>query len=160
MGDGVPLLKPNGVPRQGLGDFVGVGLFPGIVLPYAFKLRLQFFDLSDFVFKMGLLVPWVGASLVQKSDEELLGVHPGDLLGVRVSAAGGVAVNLIEDKSVPRVAMAHVVIEELGGHPMTRANLQKELRVGIAHVLVDKPHKVGDDPPERLLEAMHSTRGQ
>jgi hypothetical protein len=29
---------------------------------------------------------------------------------------------------------------------MTRAHLQKELWAGIAHVPVDKPHKVGNDP--------------
>ncbi len=68
-GDGVPLLKPGGVPGQGLAGFVEVGVFPNNVLPYVFELRLQFFDLSDVAFKVVLLVPRAGASLVQETDE-------------------------------------------------------------------------------------------
>ena len=123
---------------------------------YVFELRLKFFDLSDIAFKVVILVPRAGAALVQEPDEELLGVLPGDLLGVWVGAAGCVPVDLVEDESVPRVSTAHVVVEELGGNAVAPAKLQKEFWVRIAHVPVHKPHKVGNDPPERLVEALPS----
>ncbi len=102
-----------------------VGVFPDNVLTYAFKLLLQFFVLSDVTLEVVLLVPRVGAALVLEPDEELLSVLPGDLLGVWVGAAGWVPVELVEDESVPRVAIAHVVIEELGGNAEATTKLQK-----------------------------------
>ncbi len=56
-GDKVPLPKPCGVPGQGLDGSKEVGVFPDNILPNAFELRLQFFDLSDVAFEVVLLVP-------------------------------------------------------------------------------------------------------
>ncbi len=137
-----------------------VGVFPDNIRTYAFELRLKFFDLSDVAFEVVLLVPRAGAALVQEPDEELLGVLPGALLGVWVGAAGWVPIDLlVEDKSVPRVPIAHVVVEELGGNAVAPAKLQYKFWVRIPHVRVDKPHKVGDDPVEQLVEALRSAGG-
>jgi hypothetical protein len=71
---------------------------------------------------------------------------------------GRVPVVLVEDKGIQYVVIVKVVLEEIGSHAVAPINLQATPRMSIAHVRVDNPHKVGDNPPG-LEEALHSVGG-